>query len=224
MNFFPAGIKIILASRSPRRKKLLFLLSRRFNVIFPDDDSGAPGKFLRQDAAMYYCRKKAQSVRHHLKPGNLIITADTIVCLGKKILGKPRTTAEAGTMLQDLSGRKHEVFTAVSMETINASETFYVRSEVLFRKLDHREITEYVNKFRPFDKAGAYGLQELMPAKIRFTPSPPFERVIYTPVKKFFFIKEIKGSYTNVMGLPLKELFLYVSLLLKERKDVKTSR
>jgi septum formation protein len=181
-----ANTEIILGSGSPRRSQLLKDLGLDFKVIIKDVDETPPEQFRREDTAMFLARKKALAFRPELKENMLVITADTIVAVDELILGKPADAADATRMLQLLSGRKHQVITGVCLLSQLKSEAFFVRTEVSFKTLRPEEISYYIETFKPYDKAGAYGIQEW----IGMTG-----------------IEYIQGSYFNVMGLPVNELY-----------------
>jgi septum formation protein len=181
-----ANTEIILGSGSPRRAQLLTEIGVPFKVIVKNVDETPPEQFRREDTAMFLARKKALAFKPDLGENMLVITADTIVAMDEFILGKPADAAEATRMLQLLSGRKHQVITGVCILSLQKSESFFVKTEVSFKTLRPEEISYYVETYQPFDKAGAYGIQEW----IGMTG-----------------IDYIQGSYFNVMGLPLKELY-----------------
>ncbi|NCA66695.1 MAG: septum formation protein Maf [Clostridia bacterium] len=171
--------KIILASASPRRKELLKGLVDSFEIVVTDvaEESrfNAPHKKVMEIAFI-----KANAV--NIKQGELIIAADTTVYLDGVYYGKPHNEANAFAMLQKLTGRTHTVYTGVCLATIGKSCLFYEKSSVTFKKLTDCEILEYIREKQPFDKAGAYGIQD--------------ERLV----------KSYKGSYTNIVGLPMEKL------------------
>ncbi len=138
------------------------------------------------EVAEYLSRKKATAGLDELKDKELLITSDTTVLLGKKILNKASNTREAKEMLKMLSGRKHKVVTGVCLSSKEKAISFSVTTKVYFKKLKEEEIDYYIEHYKPFDKAGAYGIQEWI---------------------GMIGVKKIKGSYFNVMGLPLKELY-----------------
>ena len=185
-------LDIILASRSPRRRDLLGLLGRAFRVIEPEhEEQRLPGEH-PGDYAVRNAREKARSVRHHAAAEHfLVIGADTIVVLGERILEKPRDAAEAHAMLRALAGRRHEVITGLALLTSAGEDCRAVRTEVEFRKLTEAEIAAYLATGEPFDKAGAYGIQG----------------------HAAHMVKEIRGSYTNVVGLPLAEVAMALGKL-----------
>ncbi|MDH6313306.1 septum formation protein [Parabacteroides sp. PFB2-10] len=179
--------KIILASNSPRRKELLGGLNLDFEVrIIPDIDESYPEEMPVEAIAGYVAQKKAEAYLPTLAGDELLITADTIVSLGGSILGKPADREDAIRMLGELSGRQHEVITGVCVYTREKQLTFSVTSTVRFGTLTEEEITYYVDNYRPYDKAGAYGIQEWI---------------------GYIAVEAIQGSFYNVMGLPIQRLY-----------------
>ena len=179
--------RIVLASQSPRRKELLAGLGLEYETrVLPDVDESFPPELTGGDIPMYIAREKAEAYRPSLSADELLITADTIVWLGGTVLGKPVDRDDALRMLGLLSGRTHEVYTGVCLTTIRWQHTFTARTEVRFCPLDEEEITWYVDRYRPFDKAGAYGVQEWI---------------------GFVGVEHIAGSYFNIMGLPVQRLY-----------------
>lgn len=188
----PETLDIILASRSPRRRDLLGLLGRTFRIVEPThEEQRQPGEHAA-DYAVRNAHEKARSVLPHAGPGHfLVIGADTIVVLDERILEKPRDAAHARAMLRALSGRQHEVITGLALLTPAGEQCRAVRTEVVFRKLSDAEIEAYIATGEPFDKAGAYGIQG---------HAAPM-------------VTEIRGSYTNVVGLPLAEVAEVIATL-----------
>ena len=179
--------KVILASNSPRRKELLAGLGVDYEVrTLPDVDESYPDTLQGADIPLYIAKEKADAYRNMLQPGELMITADTIVWLDGRVLGKPKDREDALCMLLDMSGRTHEVFTGVCITTTEWQRSFAAQTEVRFAELSEEEITYYVDKFRPMDKAGAYGVQEWI---------------------GFIGVENISGSYYNIMGLPVQRLY-----------------
>lgn len=179
--------KVILASNSPRRKELLAGLGVDYEVrTLPDVDESYPDTLQGADIPLYIAKEKADAYRNMLQPGELMITADTIVWLDGRVLGKPKDREDALCMLRGMSGRIHEVFTGVCITTTEWQRSFAARTEVCFSNLSEEEITYYVDKFRPMDKAGAYGVQEWI---------------------GFIGVENISGSYYNIMGLPVQRLY-----------------
>lgn len=188
--------KIVLASNSPRRRELLSGLGYSFEVRVLDDiDESYPGTLRGSDVAAYISRVKAEAYRNSMVDDELIITADTIVCLDDKVLGKPADELEAMAMLRGLSGRTHQVYTGVTIVTVEESTTFVTRSDVTFAALTDEEILHYVTQYRPVDKAGAYGIQEWI---------------------GYIGVERIEGSYFNVMGLPVQRLYVELKKYLKK--------
>ena len=175
---------IILASQSPRRKELLSLLDLDFTVEVKSVDEIFPSDLKTADVAGYLAKLKASAFKTILKE-QIIITADTVVILDDKILGKPKNEVESKTMLQSLSNRKHEVITGVCLKSATKTHTFSCTTNVFFKELSDAEIDYYIENYKPYDKAGSYGIQEWIGA---------------------IGITKIEGSYFNVVGLPIQEL------------------
>lgn len=179
--------KIILASNSPRRKELLSGLGVSYEVrTLPDIDESYPDGLQGADIPLYISREKADAYRRLLQPGELMITADTIVWLEGRVLGKPADRENALQMLRDMSGRTHEVYTGVCLTTSDWQRSFAARTEVRFACLMEEEIAYYIDRYRPMDKAGAYGVQEWI---------------------GYIGVEYIAGSYYNIMGLPVQRLY-----------------
>lgn len=178
---------IILASNSPRRKELLSGLDIPYEIkTLPDIDESYPGYLTGEDIAIYIAKEKADAYLDNMADNTLLITADTIVLLDGKVYGKPQDEAEAKQMLHDLSDKTHQVLTGVCITTKEKQKAFGVSSEVRFSKLDDDEIEYYVAKYKPLDKAGAYGVQEWI---------------------GYIAVEYISGSYFNIMGLPIQRLY-----------------
>lgn len=178
---------IILASNSPRRRELLSGLEVDYEVrTLPGVDESYPDTLSGEDIPVYISREKAAAYLPSIAPDELIITADTIVWLDGRVLGKPADEADACRMLRELSGRTHQVITGVTLSTAAFQKSFAVTSEVEFAPLTEEEITYYVDHYRPLDKAGAYGVQEWI---------------------GFIGVRRLSGSYFNVMGLPIQRLY-----------------
>ncbi len=177
--------QIILASKSPRRKELLNALGVNFCIKIQEKLEEIYPKTL-QGAEIVEFLAKQKSNFFEIKNNELIISADTIVCVENKVLGKPTNEIEAKKMLSLLSGKTHQVFTGVCIRTREKESVFSVASSVTFANLTEEEIDFYIKHFRPLDKAGAYGIQEWI---------------------GFIGIQSISGSYWNVMGLPLQRLY-----------------
>lgn len=153
--------KVILASNSPRRKELLSGLGLEYEVkVMPGIDETYPDTLPTEEVPVYIAREKAEAYRKSIAEDELIITADTVVCIDGEVLGKPADAAEAHDMLRKLAGRTHLVITGVCLTTSQFQKSFASVTEVTFDKLTDDEISFYVDKYRPFDKAGAYGVQE----------------------------------------------------------------
>jgi septum formation protein len=176
--------KIILASQSPRRRQLMEAAELEFEIVVTDvDETNPPGL----DGALvpeFLARKKAAAIEERFHDA-LIIAADTVVLLDQEILGKPEHEAHAMEILSQLSGRKHKVVTGVCMQKGKKQISFSTTTEVYFRKLTPGEISHYVKNYKPFDKAGAYAIQEWI---------------------GMIGIEKINGDYYNVMGLPIGEV------------------
>lgn len=180
-------MKLILASNSPRRRELLAGLGYPYEVRVLDGiDESYPDHLRGADVAAHISRAKAQAYTATMADDEIIITADTIVCLDDHVLGKPADEAEAIAMIASLSGRTHQVYTGVTLATSQGLTTFVSRSDVTFSTLTDDEIRHYVTHYRPMDKAGAYGIQEWI---------------------GYIGVERIDGSYFNVMGLPVQRLY-----------------
>lgn len=179
--------RLILASQSPRRRQLLsdagieFTLAERFECdeTFPEDMPA-------EDVAEYLSVLKSEAYPQPLNEGDILLTADTVVVACGKILGKPADRDEAIEMIAMLSGREHEVITGCTLRTLACRRSFSVSSKVRFRKLEREEIEYYIDHYRPYDKAGAYGIQEWI---------------------GYVGIEGIVGSFYNVMGLPVQRVY-----------------
>lgn len=178
---------IVLASNSPRRKELLQRMGVNFKVrtLFGIDES-YPDSLRGEDIVRYISRNKAQAYRSSMAPNELLIAADTIVYVEGEVMGKPKTAEQAKEMLHKLSGKSHQVITGVTIVTADRTEDFGVTSQVKFAEITDEEINFYVDNYLPFDKAGAYGIQEWI---------------------GIVAVEEIKGSYFNVVGLPVQRLY-----------------
>lgn len=175
--------QIILASNSPRRKELMSGLGVDYVVrTLPDVDESYPADLAGAEIPEYISREKADAYRSIMQPGELLITADTIVWLDGKVLGKPEGREGAVEMLRSLSGKSHQVFTGVCLTTTEWQKSFTAASDVEFDVLSEEEIRYYVDKYQPMDKAGAYGVQEWI---------------------GYIGVKSISGSFYNIMGLSL---------------------
>ena len=178
---------IVLASGSPRRRELLGGLGINFRVAcLSDIDETYPNDLLANMVAEYLSKKKAEAYQKSLTDKQLIITADTVVITDSKILGKPADAADATRMLQALSGAVHQVVTGVTVMSAAKTVSFSATTNVRFATLSDEEIDYYISHYRPFDKAGAYGIQEWI---------------------GYIAVEGIDGSYFNVMGLPIQKLY-----------------
>jgi septum formation protein len=179
--------KIILASNSPRRKELLAGIDVDFEVrVIQDIDESFPADLPTREIAEYISRKKAAVYQKRMADDELIITADTIVVLDSEVMGKPHDEADASRMLHELSGRTHQVITGVTLTTTTRQLSFSVETDVTFKTLSDEEINYYVQRYKPFDKAGAYGIQEWI---------------------GHIGVTGLQGSYFNVMGLPVQRIY-----------------
>ncbi len=178
---------IILASGSPRRRELMTQADIPFTVdtTFEVDES-YPNTIPTMEVAQYISQKKSDAFPYDICQNDILITADTVVITDNKILGKPTSPENAFEILTQLSGKTHSVVTGVTIRTNNLRKTFSAESKVTFAKLEPSEIKYYINKYKPFDKAGAYGIQEWIGAVA---------------------IESIEGSFYNVMGLPIQMLY-----------------
>lgn len=184
--------RVILGSGSPRRKELLAMLDIDFEVRSAGDvDESYPADLPAEEVPLYLARKKSSAFLSGLKENELVITADTVVICDNNVLGKPADTEEAFRMLKMLSGRKHAVVTGITVATREIQISDTAITEVEFAPLSDETIREYIGRYRPLDKAGAYGIQEWIGAVA---------------------VKGINGSFYNVMGLPLH---LLTTLLLR---------
>jgi len=178
---------IILASHSPRRRFLLRQLGFEFTEISADVDESLPEGLNPDQTAVYIAEKKADHFRELLEnPKNILITADTLVLINGRILGKPDGKEDAAHMLASLSGNMHQVVTGICIRSKDKSRSFTAWTDVYFKDLTHEEINYYLEHFKPYDKAGAYGIQEWI---------------------GYIGITRIEGSYFNVMGLPVQRLY-----------------
>lgn len=177
--------KIILSSNSPRRKELLAGLDIPFEVkVLSGIDESYPEGLSVEEIPQYIAMEKAAA--YDIAEDEIVITADTVVVLGDAILGKPVDESDAKNMLRALSGNTHRVVTGVCITSADKQRKFSVVSEVTFKVLSDTEIDYYVNRYHPFDKAGAYGIQEWI---------------------GYVGVTSLKGSYFNVMGLPVQRIY-----------------
>ncbi|WP_317898231.1 Maf family nucleotide pyrophosphatase [Aurantibacillus circumpalustris] len=184
INNFP--FQLILGSASPRRQELLKSLGFEFLIRPTHADETFPSDLKAQEIPIYLAEKKADAYEQELKEDEILITSDTIVWCEGKVFNKPATFVEGKKMLESLSGKMHEVFTAVCLKGANKQTTFFDVSKVYFKKLKTEEIEYYLTNFSPYDKAGGYGVQDWI---------------------GYIGIDKIDGSFYNVMGLPVKDLY-----------------
>lgn len=185
MNWYPK-YNYILASKSPRRSQLLKSLGIDFVVKTKEVEEIYPENLTKEQIPVFLAELKAKPFISDLKENDFVITADTIVWFNQKVLGKPKDKTEAVKMLQQLSGNEHQVISGVCLSTKQKSKSFYSVSNVQFKALTNNEVEYYVAHFKPFDKAGAYGIQEWIGS---------------------IGITHIEGSFYNVMGLPIQKLY-----------------
>ncbi len=187
-------MEIILGSQSPRRRELMAGLDLPFTAITIDADESYPASLQAGDIPYYISRAKARAYETQLLPNQLLITADTIVWCDHQMLGKPHNADEAFSMLRALSGKTHQVYTAVTFaEKLSTFDfrlsTIVDKTDVTFRELSDDEIHFYIDHYQPFDKAGAYGVQEWI---------------------GYVACTAMNGSYFNVMGLPVHKVYEYI--------------
>lgn len=178
--------KLILASASPRRQQLMKDAGFTFEVRLKSVEEKYPENINLEQVPEYLSRIKAEAFRGELKADEVLVTADTVVCIHDRILGKPANRNEAISMLRELSGNRHLVITGVSVTTCTEQLSFSSHTNVFFKHLSNEEIEFYVDTYKPFDKAGAYGIQEWI---------------------GYIGIERIEGSFYNVMGLPVQKLY-----------------
>jgi len=176
------GKKIILASKSPRRQQLLQGLELDFEIRTKDVDESFPDELKAQEIPLYLSKIKADAFLPELQENEVLITADTVVWINDHVMNKPESREEAIAMISELSGQEHSVYTGVSITAKDKQVSFYDHTMVTFSEMTEEEIAHYVDVYKPYDKAGAYGAQDW----IGLTA-----------------IRSLKGSYFNVMGLPV---------------------
>lgn len=187
------GKRLLLASASPRRRELLGKLDVAVEQAhLKEIDENYPADMPAEDVAPYISRKKAEAYVGEIACDEILVTADTVVVCDGLVLGKPADAADAAEMLRMLSGHSHKVVTGVTIVSGNRQVTFSEVTEVEFGELSDREIAHYVEKYRPLDKAGAYGIQEWI---------------------GYVGVAGIKGDYYNVMGLPLHSFYRHLKSL-----------
>ncbi len=180
------GFQLVLGSKSPRRQELLEGMGFDFDVRTKDTDERFPDSLSPKEVPLYLAALKANALIDELKQGEVLITSDTIVLLDNEILGKPTSPAKAKEMLRKLASNNHEVITGVHLKSLEKSHSFSVSTKVFFKPLTEEMIDFYIENYNPFDKAGSYGIQEWI---------------------GFVGIDRIEGSYFNVVGLPVAELW-----------------
>lgn len=181
------GYRIVLASNSPRRRELLAGLGLQFEVrVLPHITESFPQDLPTEQVAEFIAREKAAAYQPLIQPRELVITADTIVVVDGQVLGKPADAADARRMLRLISGRQHQVITGVCLTTSGVQRSFSASTSVTFKPLSSAEISYYIDTFHPFDKAGAYGIQEWI---------------------GYVGVTRLEGSYFNVMGLPVQRIY-----------------
>jgi septum formation protein len=182
-----SGRSIILATASPRRQQLFGELGIPFKILVKEDiEEIFPEHLVREEIALYLARLKSENYHQETLQGAIVITADTIVWVNDRLVGKPTGREDAVAILSLLSGNKHTVYTGVCISSQEKKISFFSQTDVYFRKLETFEIEYYTDTFKPFDKAGAYGIQEWI---------------------GYIGIERIEGSYFNVMGLPVQRLY-----------------
>ncbi len=188
--------EVILASGSPRRQQLLREMGITFKVVVRSvEEKAEAGQSPEEVAKALCCLKMSAFTKEDFRPNTLIITADTVVALGREVLGKPANRAEAVQLLKKLSGRCHKVITGVCLKTAGKERSFTSVTKVCFNTLTAEEIAYYVDNFKPYDKAGAYGIQEWIGHAA---------------------VERIEGSYFNVMGLPTHRLYVELRDFLRQ--------
>lgn len=186
MNF---NKKIILASKSPRRSQLLAEAGFEFEIKTTEVEETYPDSLAVEEVAAYLAQKKALAAQSFIEPNTVLLAADSIVVLGNTIFGKPKDEQDAVRILQALSGQVHHVITGVCLKSDTQEKVFSGISQVYFDNLSRAEIDYYIKKFQPFDKAGAYAIQEWI---------------------GLCKIKKIEGTYANIMGLPVQMVYEYL--------------
>ncbi|MBR4505590.1 MAG: septum formation protein Maf [Bacteroidales bacterium] len=190
-------MKLLLASKSPRRRQLLSQLGYPIDYITLDTDEHISSPLPAAEVAEYLARRKAAAYpTEKLKDDEVLVTADTVVVHNGQVLGKPATRDDAVAMLHNLSGDKHTVYTGVCLRSIVKDISFTESTDVYFRHLTDKDIDYYVDNYRPYDKAGAYGIQEWI---------------------GMVGVSRIEGCYYNVMGLPVARLYERLSSIFESR-------
>lgn len=187
---------IILGSKSPRRKELLSGLGVQFEIRTLDTNEDYPDSLNNREVPCFLAKLKAEALLDSLKSDEVLIASDTIVLLENEILGKPKDAQHAFEMLRKLSGKFHEVITGVHLLSKEKSKSFQVVTNVYFKELSDSQINYYIENYKPFDKAGGYGIQEWI---------------------GYVGISKIEGSYFNVVGLPVAELYDELKLFISSK-------
>lgn len=186
---------IILGSKSPRRKELLSGLGVQFEIRTLDTNEDYPDTLDNREVPTFLAKLKAEALSDSLSSAEILITSDTVVLLENEILGKPKDAVQAFEMLRKLSGKSHEVITGVHLQSQQQAKSFQVVTKVYFKDLADAEIDYYIQNYKPFDKAGGYGIQEWI---------------------GYVGISKIEGSYFNVVGLPVAELYDELKLFISK--------
>lgn len=194
--FDSSKFNLILASTSPRRKQLMTDMGWTFSVIPSHAEENVLAQWSFTETVENLARQKAEAIDgHRITDNTIVIAADTIVCNSSGVLGKPADEVDAKRMLLSLSGESHQVITGVCLRSHNFYHVFSVSTEVTFDTLSEEEITYYINRFHPYDKAGSYGIQEWI---------------------GLIAVESINGSFYNVMGLPTHRLYVELNNFIKE--------
>lgn len=183
---------VILASGSPRRQQFFTDLGLDFEIRLKNIEEVFPETLIAEEITNYLAELKANAFEGELNEKDILVTSDTIVWHNKKALGKPKDYADAFQILKSLSNETHDVITSVCFKTTEKTITFHETTKVTFNPLSDEAIDYYIENFKPYDKAGAYGIQEWI---------------------GFIGVKKIEGSYANVMGLPVDKVFAYFNSL-----------
>jgi septum formation protein len=189
------NFRITLASRSPRRQQLLDELGLKFNVVIKEYDESYPKGMNGEEIASYIAYEKAALFRDEVSENEIVITADTIVWCNGHVLGKPADRDDAVRILKEISGNTHEVITGVSFLSSSKHHTFSDITKVTFDDISKEQIEYYIDNYKPYDKAGAYGIQEWI---------------------GIVACSRIEGSYFNVVGLPVQKLYKELQLFIKQ--------
>lgn len=212
-------LKIVLGSGSPRRKQLLQEAGFSIRVMTKEIDETPPLGLVREAIAIKLAEMKAHELKPEINNDEILVTADTIVCFEDQVLNKPSTKTEALEMLETLNGKTHQVYTGVCVVKNEKSISFAVATNVHFNDLSKSQLENYIDEFKPYDKAGSYGAQESLPItmnpcseeEIKFMekinkPNLLDNCIVRDKQMKNPLIKKIDGSFFNVMGLPIVEL------------------